>query len=171
MADRLSTPDDRVSDPAHVNVTPHGADETGYWIQPPPAAKGGSLPMVDLRFCLLKVSSVDTVAGTAFVKIQTISYWTDPRLIGWSEDRMLPPALWGPRMWLHNALGDMQAEDDEFALIDPTGGRVKRVRIFAGTVDNPMDLVRCVSNPQATPYRATHCAGGRRNRFRSTWTE
>lgn len=69
----------------------------------------GSLPMVDLRFCLLKVSSVDTVAGTAFVKIQTISYWTDPRLIGWSEDRMLPPALWGPRMWLHNALAGRHA--------------------------------------------------------------
>jgi hypothetical protein len=120
---------------------PHDAEDGAFWMKPPPNPAADGEPIwVDIRLNLMKVSAVDTVAGTAFVDVYTIYYWTDPRLAGWQEGRELPARLWGPRLELQNALGDLQEEDLSFLLVNLATGRVKRIRQYSGTVDNPMDL-------------------------------
>eukprot|EP01046_Picozoa_sp_COSAG06_P066108 COSAG06_NODE_16529_length_996_cov_1.136009_3_plen_100_part_00 len=85
---------------------PRAADDHEYWVRPPDfgvvqgprgtCSSGESEARVDLRFSLAKVSNVDTVAGTAHVKIAVIYYWTDSRLAGWEKGKPLTPKLWGP---------------------------------------------------------------------------
>jgi hypothetical protein len=61
----------------------------------------------------------------------------------WPEKRALPPTLWGPRFWLHNAMGDVQIEngtDVMFGFANRATGRMTRWRIYSVTVDTPMDL-------------------------------
>ncbi len=122
------------------SAAPHAADDNAYWMQPPPASSSGEPIWVDFRFNLNKVSTVDTVAGTAFVDFAIVWYWTDPRLAGWPVDTELPPRLWGPKIELKNGLGDVQEEDITFALVNSAANRLQRFRRFTGTVDNPMDL-------------------------------
>jgi hypothetical protein len=69
----------------------HAADDADHWQQSPPGVDGAPI-WVDLRFNLAKVNAVDTVAGTTFVNIATVCYWTDPRLAGWPVGAALPPA-------------------------------------------------------------------------------
>jgi hypothetical protein len=117
------------------------AADNAYWMQPPPNPVADGQPIwVDCRFNLWKVGAVDTVAGTAFVSIQVMCYWTDPRLASWPERAELPARLWGPKLRLGNALGDLQEADKGFELTGPATGRMKRAYLFTGTVDNPMDL-------------------------------
>eukprot|EP01050_Picozoa_sp_SAG11_P027008 SAG11_NODE_6676_length_1269_cov_1.089744_2_plen_99_part_01 len=72
--------------------------------------------------------------------VGVIFYWTDPRLAGWPNDTKLPPRLWAPYLFLENRLGDMQERDINFLLDDPATGRMKRTRMYAGSIDNPMEL-------------------------------
>eukprot|EP01043_Picozoa_sp_COSAG02_P003505 COSAG02_NODE_86_length_39084_cov_17.815724_5_plen_420_part_00 len=106
----------------------------------PPMGIDGALPWVDLRFVLMQVRSVDTDAGTAFVQVIVAFYWTDSRLANWDCEEPLPGRLWGPRLDLTNALNDLEVEDQSFSLVDASTGRLKRSRLYSGTVDNPMDL-------------------------------
>jgi hypothetical protein len=127
---------------------PRAADDHEYWVRPPDfgvvqgprGSSGESEARVDLRFSLAKVSNVDTVAGTAHVKIAVIYYWTDSRLAGWEKGKPLPPKLWGPALILTNSLGDVAQADDAFELVDSATGRLKRSHLYDGTIDNPMDL-------------------------------
>ena len=120
----------------------HDADDGAYWMQPPPnPATVGEPIWVDFRLKLCNFSRVDAVAGTAFVHINIVHYWTDPRLADWPAVSELPPRLWGPKIQdLTNAMGDMKETDVMFSLADPATGRMKRTRKYSGTVDNPMDL-------------------------------
>ena len=122
--------------------TANGASssDAAFWQQPPPPGEDGAVPWVDVRFNLDKVNAVDTVAATAFFQGAVTFYWTDSRLAGWPEGAALPPALWGPKLWLSNALGDLKEADVQFMLVDRATGRLKRARNYAGTVDNPMEL-------------------------------
>ena len=115
------------------------SDDAAFWQQAPPG-EDGAVPWVDVRFNLKKVNAVDTVAGTAFFNGAIAFYWTDSRLAGWPEGAALPPALWGPRLELSNALGDLQEAHLAFTLVDRATGRLKRGRLYTGTVDNPMEL-------------------------------
>jgi hypothetical protein len=131
----------RLTSAAHVHSTKaRAAEDDDYWVQPPPPDEDGDPVWVDLRLNVFKVSAVDTVAGTAFARIGTVFYWNDPRLVGWPEGKALPPCLWGPRMNLVNALGDVEEASQSFKLVDSSTGRLERGRTYTGTVDNPMDL-------------------------------
>eukprot|EP01047_Picozoa_sp_COSAG01_P085351 COSAG01_NODE_18719_length_1058_cov_0.792492_1_plen_260_part_01 len=116
------------------------ASDGTHWRQTPVGA-GGDPIWVDLRFALYRVNAVDTVAGTAYVHIMPIMYWTDQRLVGWPWDMPLPPSLWGPELDLENKLGDLEREQFDFALVKrSTTGRLKRVVSLRGTIDNPMHV-------------------------------
>ena len=118
----------------------HDAGDDAYWISAPKGENGEPI-WIDFRFNLNKASDVDTVAGTAFIKLDVVLYWTDPRMIGWPEDHAdLPPKLWGPTMELVNALGDMQNESLVFSVVDAKTGRMKRAFGFTGVIENPMNL-------------------------------
>eukprot|EP01051_Picozoa_sp_SAG22_P016869 SAG22_NODE_2481_length_2528_cov_2.864553_4_plen_94_part_00 len=71
------------------------------WSEAPtsPAAPGQPI-WVDI-----KLTKIDTVEGSAFIKVTHFSYWTDPRLVGWKAE--LPNNLWGPLLNLSNSLGDL----------------------------------------------------------------
>ena len=93
---------------------------------------------VDVRFVIHKLTRIDTVNGSAFIKIHCVKYWTDHRLIDWHGE--LPELLWGPVFNLSNSLGDMITTQDEFSLMDRTTGRLKRVHVYEGNIDNDMHL-------------------------------
>jgi hypothetical protein len=113
-----------MSEPLKVQL--RDVDDNAFWMQPPPNPDAAGEPIwVDLRLVLNKVGAVDTVAGTAFVETLAVFYWTDPRIIGWPEDTELPPRLWGPKLVLGNALGDLLEGDRGFMLHNPTIGRLK----------------------------------------------
>merc|ERR1711985_164227 len=85
------------------------------------------------------VTSVDTANSTAYVSVGIAYYWTDSRLKGW-QDAPLPANLWGPRVWLFNALKDFDYIYQDFDLADPSTGRMKRYCRYMGSIDNQMDL-------------------------------
>ena len=116
-------------------------EETDLWVKPPISPDGEPI-WVDVRFNLLSLSEIDTVAATASVGIAAIYYWTDSRLEGWPEDEELPPSLWGPCFYVSNA---KQRNSDKpyqemFALVNADSGRLKRTLTYSTTVDNPMQL-------------------------------
>ncbi len=116
-------------------------DDVEYWVRPP-LGDDGALPWVDMWLSIERVGLVDTVGGTAFVKITVVMYWTDPRLRDWPQGKKLPPALWGPALQLKNTIGDHKEEDYTFELFarNARAGRLKRARFYVCTIDNPMDL-------------------------------
>jgi hypothetical protein len=114
------------------------ARRDNYWLRPAAPKLGEPHLFVDIRFVLFKLTNVDTVAGSAFVKVSLIAYWTDPRVKGWVGP--LPEQLWGPAFNLTNGLGDLTVTQDEFELLDKSTGRLKRTFVYEGTIDNPMDL-------------------------------
>jgi hypothetical protein len=114
------------------------ARRDNYWLRHAQPAPGEDHLWVDIRFVLFKLTNVDTVGGSAFVKLSLFSYWNDPRVKGW--DGPLPEKLWGPAFNLSNSLGDLIVTEDEFELLDRSTGRLKRAFIYEGKVDNPMDL-------------------------------
>lgn len=121
--------------------TPHDVHDHSYWTQPPPNPTAAGEPIwVDVRLNLKKVAAVNTVDGSAFVDITVVFYWTDPRLINWLPQVELPGSLWGPKLGLMNALGDLQKKSKFITVLDPVTGRARRHCHYVGTVDNPMDL-------------------------------
>eukprot|EP01052_Picozoa_sp_SAG31_P033167 SAG31_NODE_3714_length_3957_cov_3.388025_4_plen_405_part_00 len=125
---------DRVMRQGHM-----ARQDDAEFVGPPPSEGDGSPFWVDIRLNLLKVGTIDTVSNTAFAQIAVVYYWSDPRLKGYPEDIELPPSLWGPRLVAENYI-DCSEEDLQFELVDRTTGRLKRVRVYAGSLDNPMDL-------------------------------
>jgi len=117
-------------------VQPTHSDDP-LWSSPPQIA--GKPISVDVRFNLNKVTSVDTAHSTAFVSVGVAFYWTDTRLVGWEQDA-LPGHLWGPRLWCFNGLQDFASMYQDFVLLDPPSGRMKRYCRYSGTVDNQMHL-------------------------------
>ena len=84
------------------------------WLVPPPGKstsatwpEEGSVPFVEVRFTFLQLKKIDTVHGSAFIKLRLHSHWTDPRLIGY-KGIDLPGSLWGPKFNLSNSLGNMK---------------------------------------------------------------
>lgn len=73
-----------------------------------------------------------------FAQFYIIQYWTDPRLVGYT-DPALPAKLWGPKMDIDNAV-EYSETHAVFVLVNPSTGRLKRVRFVEGTFNNPMDL-------------------------------
>jgi hypothetical protein len=108
------------------------------WSEAARSAVDGTPIWVDIRFGIQKLTQIDTVNGTAFVKLTQVSYWTDTRLIGWQGE--FPDGLWGPKLNLANSVGNMNSWQDEFSLLDAAEGRLKRVYMFEGHIDNDMDL-------------------------------
>jgi hypothetical protein len=92
---------------------------------------------VDFCYAVFKVDKVDTAELSVRVKIAVVWYWTDPRLVNWTGP--LPATLWGPHTTLVNAQ-ELTQEQTQFELTDPSEGRLKRGRMFYGTVFNEMDL-------------------------------
>ena len=123
------------------DFTPHDVNDGAYW-QQPPLGEGGAPLWVDLRFRVWRVGKVNTVTATAFIQINAVCFWTDPRLAGWPEGAVLPQALWGPRLKLANlTVGPpLQEVPGTFLLVDSSTGRLKRGRSYTGIIDNPMQL-------------------------------
>lgn len=117
---------------------PPPADDDEYWSKPPPPGEDGQPPWVDVRFEVMKVAAVDTVSATAAVKLYTVYYWTDRRLVGWSKP--LPAALWGPVLELTNAMDLKDDSDGEFTLVDADTGRLTRGRKTSGLVSMDPDM-------------------------------
>jgi hypothetical protein len=130
-----------VSNLGDVKMSFEEPKDDEHWLVPPKGATDGEPPWIDITFDLTKLGAIDTVACSAFVKLRVFMYWCDDRLIDWKEPEV-PGALWGPLFNLHNSLGDMQVTQDEFILIDPKIGKVRRVFQYEGTIDNHMDLHR-----------------------------
>ena len=64
---------------------------------------------------------VNTVDGTATVKIDITFYWTDPRLVGY-DYQTLPSKLWGPRLDLQDVVGS-SIEETQIAFQQVESGR------------------------------------------------
>ena len=86
------------------------------------------------------VGKVDTREQTSFVRMGIVMYWTDPRMVGWSSP-ILPPTLWGPELWLRNAMGGVSIEYEQFVVFDVDEGRMKRILNYEATIITPMNLV------------------------------
>lgn len=109
------------------------------WLRPPTAPDGGPC-VVDMRFAMFKVDAISAVSLSASIKIAIVWYWTDPRLAGWDADTPLPELLWGPTALCVNSRADFAHEQTQFELVDAATGRLKRGRMFHGSVDNDMNL-------------------------------
>jgi hypothetical protein len=109
------------------------------WAKPP--GNSSSSPFfVDFRLNWKQLADIDTQKSTADVKIGVLMHWTDDRLMGWPSDRLLPPTLWGPYLYIDNESQGMDVVETEFMLIDSSTGRLKRAFIFTGKVNLRMDL-------------------------------
>ena len=119
-------------------------DET--WKYPPlhAAARAGGADAkpfeVRFRVNMSRIASVNTIEGTAYVKVSVVFYWDDARLRDWDQFTPLPPRLWGPYLVFENAEGDVVEAQVEFVLVDQrkTPGRLKRTLRFEGKVLNDM---------------------------------
>jgi hypothetical protein len=95
------------------------------WMQAPKDADGGVVT-VNVRVALKKVSRVDTVQGTAYVKLGLVFYWTDGRLAGWPGGEDLPKQLWTPLLLLTSAANaEFYSAPDGLHLIGADTGRLK----------------------------------------------
>ena len=109
------------------------------FMKPPPPPEGDDTFWVDVRMNLQMLNSIDTVTSTAQVRIDVITYWTDPRLKGWEKGEPLPELLWGPRLRVKG--GEVSEEvDNSFNLVNHATGRCKRSRGYVILLDNKMDL-------------------------------
>ena len=106
-------------------------EDSREWSAPPTTKEGGRIT-TDMRVNIYKMGNVDSVAGTLDAKIGIFHYWNDSRLIGWNGP--LPSNLWGPRMRLNNAAPGLDECNVEFAIVDSTTGRLKRCRMYTGTM-------------------------------------
>jgi hypothetical protein len=123
----------RKDDPRYYTVPPKGlpGDSTD-------TATGELIPWVDTRFVFLKMTNIDTVNQSVFIKVRVFTHWTDQRMIAWEGP--LPGSLWGPFFNFSNSLGNMQCKQDEFSLMDDKVGRLRRVHLYEGDLDNVMNL-------------------------------
>jgi hypothetical protein len=139
-----------------------GSRRRPVWYDPPKrscAAESVNVPSVldvDLRFNVRKVAHVNTVNGTAYVKIFAVFYWTDERLKGWANPQ-LPRKLWGPCIMLENAEHDNVRLPQNFYLVNPKTGLLKRTIIYSGTVPVPMELQTFPFDKQRVPIKF-YCA-------------
>lgn len=105
----------------------------------PPTDDKGREVFVDFRLTVFNVSNVDTRAQTAAIKVGCVFYWTDRRMIG-HRSSIIPPTLWGPTLYLLNAVGGVREELEQFAVLDAAEGRLKRIVNYDTVVNVPMDL-------------------------------
>jgi len=115
-------------------------EDRAKWVQPPCGTTPGDPVQIAFRVKLKRVNSVDTKAGTAFVKFDINYVWTDSRLAGWPKGVELPPWLWGPLWHVANHNSDWQEVQSAFQLEDRQSGRLRRTMKYSGVVDNPMNL-------------------------------
>lgn len=105
----------------------------------PPQGVDGEPITVNYRVTVFHVGVVDTRDQSACIKMGIVLYWTDPRMVGWTSP-LLPPTLWGPELYLKNAIGGVQIEYEQFVVTDVTEGRMKRICNYEATVMVPMEL-------------------------------
>ena len=105
----------------------------------PPTGPDGALLHVDFRITVFHIGKVDTREQTSLVRMGIVLYWTDPRMVGWSSP-ILPPTLWGPELWLRNAMGGVSVELEQFVVFNAEEGRLKRVLNYEATIITPMNL-------------------------------
>ena len=103
----------------------------------PPLGEDGKLLEVDFRITVFHVGKVDTREQTALVRMGIVLYWTDPRMAGWSSP-VLPSTLWGPELWLRNAMGGTNIEYEQFVVVDVAEGRMKRILNYEAEIIVPM---------------------------------
>lgn len=106
----------------------------------PPTGPDGALLEVDFRMTVFHVGKVDTREQTSFVRMGIVMYWIDPRMEGWSSP-ILPPTLWGPELWLRNAMGGVSIEYEQFVVFNVEEGRMKRILNYEATIITPMNLL------------------------------
>ena len=105
----------------------------------PPTGPDGALLHVDFRITVFHIGKVDTREQTSLVRMGIVLYWTDPRMVGWSSP-ILPPTLWGPELWLRNAMGGVSVELEQFVVFNAEEGRLKRVLNYEATIITPMNM-------------------------------
>ena len=105
----------------------------------PPTGPDGALLHVDFRVTVFHIGKVDTREQTSLVRMGIVLYWTDPRMVGWTSP-ILPPTLWGPELWLRNAMGGVSVELEQFVVFNAEEGRLKRVLNYEATIITPMNL-------------------------------
>ena len=105
----------------------------------PPASSGGGPIDVDFRLTCFHIGKVDTREQTSVVKMGVVFYWTDSRMVGWTSP-ILPATLWGPEVYLRNAIGGSVKEYEQFVVCDAARGRLKRIINFEAVVSTPMAL-------------------------------
>jgi hypothetical protein len=121
------------------------ADDNAYWIQPPPApeSEDGCID-VETHVLVWKIGPIDTVAGSCEISISILFEWTDPRMVGWSDE--LPPKLWGPRFYLSNMLGEINEKRIVFQLLDADTGRMRRGISFIVRAQSVAYACACLSH-------------------------
>ena len=105
----------------------------------PPRDADGGLITVNYRLTVFHLGCVDTREQTASIRMGVVLYWTDPRMIGWTSP-ILPPTLWGPELFLKNAIGGADLEYEQFVVTDKKEGRMKRIINYEATIMVPMEL-------------------------------
>jgi hypothetical protein len=102
------------------------SDEQKEELTHPPLGLDGNPLVVNYRLTVFHLGRVDTREQTSSIKMGVVLYWTDPRMIGWTSP-VLPPTLWGPELYLRNALGGVQIEYEQFVVTNVQEGRMKRI--------------------------------------------
>lgn len=103
----------------------------------PPTGPDGEVLRVDYRLTVFHLGKVDTAAEMAKIKMGVVLYWTDSRMVGWTSP-VLPPTLWGPELYLRNAIDGVSVEYEQFVVANPDEGRMKRVINYEATIITPM---------------------------------
>ena len=120
---------------ASCALTPEQREELTH----PPLGPSGEMLVVNYRLTVFHIGAVDTREQKASIKMGIVLYWTDPRMIGWTSP-LLPPTLWGPELYLKNAIGGTSIEYEQFVVTGVEDGRMKRIVNYEATIIAPMDL-------------------------------
>eukprot|EP00449_Zooxanthella_nutricula_P007745 CAMPEP_0198499414 /NCGR_PEP_ID=MMETSP1462-20131121/7595_1 /TAXON_ID=1333877 /ORGANISM="Brandtodinium nutriculum, Strain RCC3387" /LENGTH=465 /DNA_ID=CAMNT_0044228389 /DNA_START=46 /DNA_END=1443 /DNA_ORIENTATION=+ len=113
------------------------ADDDLRWTEPP------AFPtLVTARAVVSNVTDMDTVLGTAHIKVAVWLQWNDPRLPDNSRRDVFPADLWSPHLTMSPTKGEIKATVKEFArdIHDNQPGDLYKLIEFEGYIYNDMDL-------------------------------
>jgi hypothetical protein len=118
---------------------------------------------VSLTVWVEDIRNIDAKTSTASMMIQFGYQWVDPRLVkACREDSqfVLPDDLWKPGLKMVNGIAEAQTTLDsvpDVRIVDANKGEVFQCFVFAGEVDNPMDLDNFPFDEDAVDIRLSGC--------------
>lgn len=97
---------------------------------------------VKVQLNIHRVGEIDSVKGTAMVKLELSLFWEDRRFANTAvkskHQARVPGDLWGPYLRLDGKSNDLVM--DQVLFVHAGSGHMMRTVLYEGTITNPMDL-------------------------------